>query len=222
MHMRINLRAAGGWKTAAAVSGLALAGLAASVQASANCGAPPAKAPLTPSLYAPAARSSAGFIKTAFVPAFDVFDNEDVVGLWEFEVHLNGAQNGLPDDFLIDWGLATWHADGSEIQFSAGRPPDTGDVCMGVWKPLGHNTFQLNHIALGLGPVQDGAAGTFSGATNIRATVTVDQWGKTFKGRYSIIQYSGSPADGTEFSEKGTPQYTFVGTITAHRVTADY
>jgi hypothetical protein len=212
--MKINL--------AAAVSGLAIVGLAASVQAFANCGAPPLKASQTPSLYTPAGQATAGFVKTAFVPVFDLFDNEDIVGLWEFEVHLNGAQNGLPDGFLIDWGTATWHADGSEIQFSAGRPPDTGDVCMGVWKPLGRNSFQLNHIALGLGPVQDGAAGTFSGATNIRATVKVDPWGKTFTGKYSIIQFSGSPADGTEFNVKGTPQYTFNGTITAHRVTADF
>ncbi len=220
--MKLNLRAAGGLKTTAVISGLAVVGLAASFQTFANCGAPPLKAHQTPSLYAPAPQAAAGFIKTAFVPVFDVFDNEDVVGLWEFEVHLNGAQNGLPDNFLIDFGLATWHADGSEIQFSAGRPPDTGDVCMGVWKPLGHNVFQLNHIALGLGPVQAGAAGTFSGATNIRATVKVDPWGKNFTGNYSITQYSGSPSDGTEFSQKGPPQYTFVGTITAHRVTADY
>ena len=220
--MKINLRAVGGLKSAAAVSGLAIVGLAASVQAFANCGAPPLKASQTPSLYTPASHPTGGFVKTAFVPVFDVFENEDIVGLWEFEVHLNGAQNGLPDGFLIDWGLATWHADGSEIQFSAGRPPDTGDVCMGVWKPLGRNTFQLNHIALGLGPVQAGAAGTFSGAANIRATVKVDAWGKTFTGHYSIIQYSGSPADGSEFNIQGTPQYTFNGTITAHRVTADY
>ena len=218
--MKFNLRAVGGLKTAAAVSGLVIAGLGANAPALAHCGAPP-QAKMAPSLYSPASNPTAGFVKTAFVPVFDVFDNEDIVGLWEFEVHLNGAQNNLPGNFLIDWGLATWHADGSEIQFSAGRPPDTGDVCMGVWKPLGHNTFELNHIALGLGPVQDGAAGTFSGATNITATVTVDPWGKTFTGNYTITQYTGSPADGSEFNIKGTPQYTFKGTITAHRVTVD-
>ena len=220
--MKSNLRAAVGLKAAAAVSGLAIVGLAASVQALANSGAPPLKAKQTPSLYAPTTNSTAGFVKTAFVPVVDGFDNLDIVGLWEFEVHLNGAQNGLPDGFLIDWGTATWHADGSEIQFSAGRPPDTGDVCMGVWKPLGRNTFQLNHIALGLGPVQDGAAGTFAGTTNIRATVKVDPWGKTFTGHYSIMQFSGSPSDGSEFNVSGTPLVTFNGTITAHRVTADY
>ncbi len=218
--MKLNLRALGGLKSAAAVSGLVIVGLATSAPALANCGVP-AQAKLAPSRYSAISNPTAGFVKTAFVPVFDVFENEDIVGLWEFEVHLNGAQYGLPNNFLIDWGTATWHADGSEIQFSAGRPPDTGDVCMGVWKPLGHNTFQLNHIALGLGPVQDGAAGTFSGATNITATVTVDPRGKTFTGHYAITQYSGSPADGTEFNITGTPQYSFNGTISAHRVTVD-
>jgi len=208
-----------GLRSAAGVCGLSLLGLFAATPVFANCGAPPT-AKHTPALFTAPSNAAAGFIKTDFVSVFDAYDNLDIVGLWEFEVHLNGAQNGLPDNFLIDWGLATWHADGSEIQFSAGRPPDTGDVCMGVWKPLGHNQFQLNHIALGLSPVQDGAAGTFTGPTNIKAMVKVDPWGKSFSGRYTISLYPGSPADGTEFSLKGTP-VTFVGTITAHRVTVD-
>ncbi len=168
-----------------------------------------------------------------FVPAFfqassddenpkwhgDWYDNRSIVGLWEFEVHLSGAQNGLPDNFLLDWGLATWHDDGTEIQFSAGRPPSAGDVCMGVWKQAGKATFKLHHVALGLTPPN--ASGTFIGPTIIRADVHVEPAGDNYKGPYTLNVYPGSPDNGTEFTERGAPLATFVGVVRAKRVKAD-
>ena len=145
-------------------------------------------------------------------------ESNAIVGLWEFEVHLDGTQNGLPDKALFDWGLATWHDDGTEIQFSAGRTPSAGDVCMGVWRQLGKHQFKLHHIALGLTPPV--ATGTFVGPAIIRATVTVDGDGDSYTGPYSVTIYPGSPDNGTEFNESGTPLVTFTGTITAKRVTA--
>jgi hypothetical protein len=80
--------------------------------------------------------SSARFIHAVYQPgpasaafmtvADEWSESSAIVGLWEFEVHLSGTQNSLPDNFLFDWGLATWHDDGTEIQFSAGRPPSAG------------------------------------------------------------------------------------------------
>jgi hypothetical protein len=168
---------------------------------------------LTAPLYRPA-----GLISTAYVPtSFNEWDN-GIVGLWEFEVRATVAEGPFAKGDLLDWGLATWHADGTEIQFSAGRPYTAGDVCMGAWKPLGPRKFQLNHIALGM----DLATGaTFDGLTNIRATVTLGGNGDTFSGTYMIIQYAGNPADGTEFAQNSV-QYSFVGQVTAKRVTADY
>ena len=114
-------------------------------------GVAPAKehssAPFVPAVYHPA------FASAAFMTVSDqLIESSAIVGLWEFEVHLNGAQNGLPDQALFDWGLATWHDDGTEIQFSAGRPPSAGDVCMGVWRQVGKHQFKLHHVALGLTP----------------------------------------------------------------------
>jgi hypothetical protein len=146
----------------------------------------------------------------------DWYDNRSIVGLWEFEVHLTGAQNGLPDNFLLDWGLATWHEDGTEIQFSAGRAPSAGDVCMGAWRQLGKAEFKLHHIALGLTPPD--ASGTFVGPTILRAEVHVDPSGESYKGPYTLTVYSGSPANGTEFIETGTPLVSFVGVVSAKRV----
>jgi hypothetical protein len=198
---------------------LSLLGLAAGGQAYAGCsdGAAPAKehssVRLIPAVYRPGSASA------VFRTVSDAWsESNTIVGLWEFEVHLNGAQNGLPDNALFDWGLATWHDDGSEIQFSAGRPPSAGDVCMGVWRQAGKNQFKLHHVALGLTPPD--ASGTFIGPAIIRAIVTVDPSGDSYTGPYSISIYPGSPDNGTEFNESGTPLVVFTGTITAKRVTA--
>jgi hypothetical protein len=50
-----------------------------------------------------------------------------------------------------------------------------------------------------------------------------DPWmanGDSYMGPYSVTIYPGSPDNGTEFNESGTPLVTFTGTITAKRVTA--
>src|SRR5260370_22445787 len=102
-------------------------------QAYAGCsdGVAPAKAHssarFVPAVYRP------GSASTAFMTVSDEWsESSAIVGLWEFEVHLDGAQNGLPDKALFDSGLATWHDYVTGIQFSAGWPPRAGCVCQGV------------------------------------------------------------------------------------------
>jgi hypothetical protein len=176
-----------------------------------------------------AAKQSAGhFVPTMYQTAEnaenpgwnkDWYDSRSIVGLWEFEAHLSGAQNGLPDNFLLDWGLVTWHEDGTEIQFSAGRAPSSGDVCMGAWKAVGNGTFKLHHVALGLTPAD--ASGTFTGPVVLRSDIHVDPSGDTYKGSYVLTIYPGSPDNGTEFNESGTPAAKFVAVVTAKRVKAN-
>jgi hypothetical protein len=173
---------------------------------------------LPTSRFMPAVYQSNSGLASFKTVAEEWMESSAIVGLWEFEVHLDGAQNGLPDKALFDWGLATWHEDGTEIQFSAGRPPSAGDVCMGVWRQVGRHEYKLHHIALGLTPPS--ASGTFVGPAIIRAHVTLDQDADSYSGPYSVTIYPGSPTDGTEFNESGTPLVTFTGTVTAKRVTA--
>jgi hypothetical protein len=189
-------------------------------QASASCHiAAEQQKPATQSndnpMFTPAVFRSAQFQPAVFAPASDLLtENASIVGLWEFEVRAAIDEGPFLKGDLLDWGLATWHDDGTEIQFSAGRPYDAGDVCMGVWKQTGHNKFHLNHMALG----KDLATGAnFDGVTNIRADVTVDHAGNRFTGSYQIIQYFGNPNDGTEF-DQSTEQYRFIATVTANRV----
>ncbi|HVO07979.1 MAG TPA: hypothetical protein VMT83_14400 [Burkholderiaceae bacterium] len=197
-----------------------LAALAWAAQAAATChvaagqqgpaAQPPHAAAFAPAVFHPA-DAQATFLATGFEP---YNDSVSIVGLWEFEVRASMDEGPFRKGDLLDWGLATWHDDGTEIQFSAGRPYDAGDVCMGVWKQTGRNKFHLNHIALG----KDlGTGANFDGLTNIRADVTVGSNGNRFTGSYLIIQYYGSPVDGTEF-DQSTEQYRFVGVVTATRV----
>ncbi len=176
--------------------------------------APAAGLPGNPG-FAPAVFHPAQFRLANFGPAQDQPANSAaIVGLWEFEVRASMDEGPFHQGDLLDWGLATWHDDGTEIQFSAGRPYDAGDVCMGVWRQTGRNRFHLNHIALG----KDLATGAnFDGPTNIRADVTVDRTGDTFSGSYQITQYAGDPANGTEF-DQSTMMYQLLGTVTARRV----
>lgn len=96
-------------------------------------------------------------------------DDEPIVGLWQFV--LNGG---------MDFGTQAWHADGTELMFSAGRNPAQGDVCQGVWRKIGPRTYTLNHIAMGwdmgYGP------GIPMVRVHLHAVVKVDRSGKSFSG----------------------------------------
>jgi hypothetical protein len=38
-----------------------------------------------------------------------------------------------------------WHSDGTEFE-NAWLPPDTGNICFGVWKEVAPRTVRLHHI----------------------------------------------------------------------------
>jgi hypothetical protein len=128
--------------------------------------------------------------------------NGSIVGLWEFQL------DGAPPDF----GTQSWHSDGTELMFSAGRNPATGDVCQGVWRKIGPRTYSLNHIAMGWD------FGYFGLRVHIHAVVTVDSAGDTYSGTYTAAAYAVTPQNPFDESNQiggGT------GTITGTRVRPD-
>lgn len=204
------------WQTSAAVALMTL-GFAALNPAHAGCGSPPASSQDAKAGFAPAVYRLDNGSSGAFMPVSEEWgERPSIVGLWKFEMHLVGAQNGLPDGALFDWGVTTWHPDGTEIEYSGGRPPSDGNVCMGAWEQIGRFKYKLNHLAVGL----DLMTHAYDGATAIRENVTVDPSGNRFSGTFTLTQYQGAPESGTEFDEK-TVLYTFTGTVTAKRVTAN-
>jgi hypothetical protein len=191
------------WSVTLGLAGLALAG-----QAGAACmslpmqGSPSDKASggsMVPAVYRPGDASAGSFIK-----AGDWHENDRIVGLWQFQL------SGTP----ADWGTQAWHADGTELMFSGGQNPETGDVCQGVWRRVGPSTYTLNHIAMGwIAPGQG-----FGLRVHMHVKVKLDASGDHFAGTYTLKVFVVSPADPfDESNQVGEGS----GDVTATRVLPD-
>jgi len=103
-------------------------------------------------------------------------DNDPIVGMWKMSWLVGTTQ--------IDNGFSVWHSDGTEINNSGGRPPLTGNFCMGVWKKI-NNHYKLNHVGISW----DSTGTVEVGAANIVADVVLDRKGNAFSGPFTITQY---------------------------------
>ncbi len=159
----------------------------------------PARPVFSPAVYRPGPAAAASFVRVS-----DGNDNDEpIVGLWEFKLDGGG-----------DFGTQAWHADGTELMFSAGRNPATGDICQGVWRRIGPRTYTLNHIAMGWD------FGSFGVRVHIHAVVTVDRSGNKYSGGYKASVYSVTPAD--PFLEDASNKMAEVnGTMAGTRVQPD-
>ena len=131
---------------------------------------------LTPAVYHPGI-TAGSFVKTEY---FDEHD-EGIVGLWQFQM------NGYPGP---DWGTQAWHGDGTELMFSGGQDPETGDVCQGVWRQIGRDTFTLNHIAMGWNK----PGGAFGLRVHLHEILKLNPSGTAFAGTYTFTGYCESGA----------------------------
>lgn len=142
----------------------------------------------------------------------EVVRKAPIVGLWAFKYISKGNLKtlGIPDGAILDGGNTLWYADGNENTVSGVRAPDTGNVCLGVWKRTGEWTYELNHIGLSWDPVHKVPAGP----AFIKQYVTL-AWDKnSYEGTFSIRQLD---PDGKTLS---TPA-PIVGKIVATRVKID-
>jgi hypothetical protein len=182
------------------LAALALA-LFALPSAHAVCGVP--KMAATPSSFHPQL-GRPHLLNAAYNP-FEEFGEQRIVGFWHVKFVSKGSGASAADGKEIDAGYSQWHSDHTEIMNSAGRSPLMGDFCLGVWKQVGERTYLLNHFAAGW----DGNGMNLIGPANIRETVTVDRDGDSFKGTFTIDQYT----------EAGNVAIHFQGTITGTRIT---
>lgn len=155
-----------------------------------------------PAVYHPGTAGS--FQKANYVTEYD----EGIVGLWEFK------WDAAPP-FGPDYGTQAWHSDGTEITFSGGQNPETGDICQGVWRQVGRNTYTLNHIAMGR--TAPGAA--YGIRVHLHFLVTLNPSGTCFTGTFTAKAYAETAAD--PFDESSTPIATGGGTVSAVRVIPD-
>jgi hypothetical protein len=194
----------------ALTAALSLLGLAVAGQAGASCmgSTPNPVAPnqnpsamhMTPAIYRPGATQGTSFIQVSDA----VDERESIVGLWEFKFV----------GFAADYGTQAWHSDGTELIFSAGQNPETGDVCQGVWRKLGHSTYSLNHIAMG----RPAPGAPFGLRVHIHAVVKVDESGNKYSGKYQAAVYSVSE---TEPFDESVEVASGTGVLTGTRVKPD-
>jgi hypothetical protein len=135
-----------------------------------------------------------------------------IVGLWAFKYISKGNLKtlGIPDGAIVDGGNTLWFADGNENTISGVRAPDTGDVCLGIWKRTGEWTYELNHVGLAWDPVTN----VPGGPAFIKQHVTLAEDKNSYTGTFTINQL------GPDGKTPALPAL-IKGTIVATRVTID-
>jgi hypothetical protein len=194
-------------------------------------GCSPYSPAMPPAQRAPSAPQTAGFIEAVYRPGSAQFmpvaqqmvaqNNNSIVGMWNVSFISDGVPpNPVPAGIETDFGTVQWHDDGTEFMISGGRPPSTGDVCMGVWDQIGPFTYKLKHIALAWvspdTPPSMGGPGPspaqFLGPAVIQETVTLSKSRDTYQGHFTIDQYN---------ADESKVLVHISGTVTGMRVTVD-
>jgi hypothetical protein len=124
-----------------------------------------------------------------------------IVGLWHVVYTAGGS--------TFNETLDQWHSDGTEFE-NAWLPPDTGNICFGVWKEVASRTVRLHHIGwlFTPGSIPPTASGTFT----LDETNVVSRDGKSYAGNFTF----------KTFDSTGAPTGIEVtGTIAATRITVD-
>ena len=194
---------------------LSVAGFSIANSAQAGCGFVPS--PLKPNAWNPSTQASPMLRFADYRPGSDgrfLLINDDgawhndvgIVGMWRFKLV---APNGM----VVDDGYSQWHSDGTEIQNSGVHAPITSNFCLGVWKQVGSDTYQLNHFPLAWDMTGQ------SPANAIQITETVKLTDKDhMTGTFKLKVYVWTTPDSLDVAPGG-PVATVTGTITATRVT---
>jgi hypothetical protein len=121
--------------------------------------------------------------------------------------------NGKPiPSTVVDNMLAIWHSNGTDIIVSD-RPPQDGQICLGVWKRTGTRKYYLNHIPW-LGNDLTNAPsgiGNPTGPAQLTENVTLSPTGNYYSGTFTLSAYDLNV----------NHPVTFKGTLSATRVTTD-
>jgi hypothetical protein len=125
---------------------------------------------------------------------------DSIVGLWHVVYTYEGA--------LFNETLDQWHSDGTEFE-NAFLSPEQGNICFGVWKPVGPHKVRLHHIGWTFDPTKtETANGTFT----LDETNTVSSNGTTYTGTFVFKTFN---LEGVEQGKEMS------GTIAATRITVD-
>jgi len=129
----------------------------------------------------------------------DPGDSNAIVGLWQVTFLLGDGPT------IYDQGFELFHADGTELNVDNGVPPSFGNVCVGVWKPVGPRTVKLRHVTWNWDE-----NGKLAGTFLLLMTVTVDRRGNAYAGSYV--------SDSFDLQGKVIPELHAEGVVKATRI----
>jgi hypothetical protein len=139
-------------------------------------------------------------------------DDVSIVGFWKVAFTSKGNEPNIPDGAPIDSGYVQWHSDGTEIM-NSGRPPQNGDICLGVWEKTGRSKYKLNHFANGnvIDPANPTVIGPPGGPTQIVEDIILSRDGNHYVGMFTLDAY--------DTNHVLLPGGHIIGVITATRIT---
>ncbi len=125
----------------------------------------------------------------------DMRDAAGIVGTWRFTFVSDGTSYPaqIPYGAVVDFGTVQWHSDGTEFMISGGRPPSSGDVCMGSWEQTGPSSYKLEHIALAWASSDStppASPAVYVGPAIIHEVVTLNHSRNGFEGSFTLDQYA--------------------------------
>jgi len=107
--------------------------------------------------------------------------------MWHVTFTAKGNADGPPDGTVLDNALLILHSDGTEVMNSA-RPPQDGNICIGVSEKTGRNTHRVNHLPWAGNDTTNAPTGIGNptGPTRIVETITVSADGNSLSGRFLL------------------------------------
>ena len=196
------------YRKVAVALAIVLVGMALTLQAKAECGKLDAMKPGA-SFHPQSLEGGNYFGPASLLTVSDQGDNS-IVGMWKVTLTAKGNPGQMPPDGVpIDSAFVQWHSDGTEITNSA-RPPQDGDICLGVWEKTGRSRYKLNHFAIGNDTANaPGGIGNPTGPTHLVEDVILSRDGNHYAGVFTVDAYDTA----------GNNVAHIVGVISATRIT---
>lgn len=115
------------------------------------------------------------------------FFNEPIVGMWHVTFSAKGNTGAMapPDGAPIDNSMVIFHSDGTEIMESD-RPPQDGQICLGVWEQTGRGKYKVNHMPWLANDMTNAPSGIGNpaGPLQLMEEITLSPDGQHYKGTF--------------------------------------
>ncbi len=125
-----------------------------------------------------------------------------IVGMWDLTFFVGSTPE------VWDQAFQQFYADGNEMTNDIAVSPSLGNICFGVWKQTGKQTYQLKHYGWNFDE-----HGNFAGKFVLTATMKVDPSGNSYAGTYV--------ADSLDLAGHIIPELHGAGALKATRIKPD-